>query len=86
MFLIILRAFRTCSTPRLHELFDAAELTFTTVLNRRVLNPSEKIKHSSEPFTPVLNQIVLKSLRFHVCNDVLLQPSRIEQFQNQLSH
>ena len=60
MFLIILHAFRTCSVPKLHELFDAAELTVTTVLNRTV--PKQLINHNVETFnfTPVSNRTVLK--------------------------
>lgn len=60
MFLLILRASRTYSISKLHELFDAAELTFKTVSNRTV--PKQLINHNVETFdfTPVSNRTVLK--------------------------
>ena len=57
---MILRAFRTCSTPRLHELFDVAELTFTTVLNRTVPKLHDHDFIELFTFTTVLNRTVPK--------------------------
>lgn len=57
---MILRAFRTCSTPRLHELFDVAELTFTTVLNRTVPKLKNACSGNEGTFTTVLNRTVPK--------------------------
>lgn len=65
MFVIILRAFRTCSTPRLHELFVATELTFTTVLNRTVPKQTPRIKYKPSTFTTALNRTVPKQSKLY---------------------